>query len=224
MDLLLAILGVILLGALTIALVMFALVTVFGVKVARKGQRKLASHQQTRAVATRIQQCADASLLRGNLETLSADGEGAAVIACLQRGLPAWSVREPFLATARELVALQQALPRATAAGVAPGVTGRLADEVDGAATLLWRQAERLAAAASILPGVAATPPAALAASLEADRAQLAALQVALHEARGSLAGLALSGAGQARELEPVERRFRAISEAARELGDNARG
>lgn len=224
MDLLLGVLALILLGAVTIVLIVFAAVTFFGVKVARTGQRKLSGHQQTRAVVARVERCADAGELRGHLEALSADGRGAEVITCLQRGLPAWPVREPFLAAARELVALRQALPRATAAGVAPGVTGRLGEEVDGAAGLLWRQAERLAAAASILPGSAATPPASLAASLEADRIQLVALEAALHDARGSLAGLALSGAGQAKELEPLERRFRAISEAARELGDDARG
>jgi hypothetical protein len=221
MDVFFTVLAIILAIGLIVALLIAAGVTFAGVKVARKGQRKLEQRQAARDRVTRIEACSSSREIRGSLEALSAGGDHDGVMRCLDRGLPAWPVREPFLATARELDDMRRALPRATAAGVAPGVVSRLDDEVGEAATLLWQQAERLAAAAAIFPG-AGGPPEKLAATLAADEQQLAALGTALREARGSLADLALSGVQPGRELEPVERRFRAISAAARELTDDA--
>lgn len=134
---------------------------------------------------------------------------------CLLTSLPESEARSMLVAASSEWLALRRALDDARDQALPDGWTDWFSDDTQAPGEVLWRTADRIAAASR---HKVESPRIRQAVAREAQK--LARLNRALQEARVGLAELALSEGGQPLDFQKPERRLRDLAAAARDLDE----
>jgi hypothetical protein len=143
----------------------------------------------------------------------AATGRRDALLRRLDRDLPEWPASSTLIEAVRDLFALEAGLDAARAAGLPDAITSHLAEDARDTSELLWRRAERLAAA-----GASGIDSPRLREDMAREDEHLLRLRASIREARAGLTELTLAGDELPDALRRAEGRFRALAAAAREL------
>ncbi|HEY7060604.1 MAG TPA: hypothetical protein VII06_03935 [Chloroflexota bacterium] len=141
------------------------------------------------------------------------------VLDTLSHGLPQWPIRHVIIAAARDLLYLQRAVDAARAAKVPPAILNGVAEGADRAAEIVWRSADRLAAAGAQRVDATFMLP-----TLKAETDRLEDLRTTILALRTELAEVTVSGTPATADRDAarhVSVSLRALTDATRALRES---